>query len=71
LYFNPLGTSPVTDGAFFLGELTACAGNTVLEFTGQVYRGYLGSLACQPGETCPGGGVHLIGPGYPMTLSRR
>jgi hypothetical protein len=71
LYFNPFGTSPVTGGAFFLGEVSACAGNTVLEFTGEVHLGYLGSRACQPGETCPFGGVHLIGPGYPMTLTRR
>jgi hypothetical protein len=70
--FVPDPSSGVTvDGAVFTGALTKCSGNKVLEFAGDIHLGYFGTLACGPEETCFGSGVHVRGPGYPMTLTQR
>jgi hypothetical protein len=69
--FQPCGSNSMTDSVIFTGDPSVCAGNRVLEFAGEVHIGYNGSRPCQPGETCLPGGIHLIGPGYPMTLTRQ
>jgi fibronectin type III domain protein len=65
------GFDVVRQGAIFIGDLSVCSGNKVLEFAGQAHKGYFGLIACQPGETCPDAYHHFIGPGYPMTLVRQ